>query len=86
MQVFVVFSYVDYRKEVGIRILRAYDRLDEAVAYAKALCAKPNNGDGDDDDDVVLDAPEYVWADEPLYDAYSDQLGRRVAVQGVERL
>lgn len=36
-EVFVVYVYVDYRKEIGTRILRTYKDREEAIRFAKSL-------------------------------------------------
>lgn len=36
-EVYVVYVYIDYRKEIGARILRTYKKREEAIQFAKSL-------------------------------------------------
>jgi hypothetical protein len=36
-EVYVVYVYVDYRKEIGTRILRTYKKREEAIKFAQSL-------------------------------------------------
>jgi hypothetical protein len=62
---YVVYVYVDYRKETGTRVLRTYTDRETAISFAKSLSTEYVRSEAqkleDDDEDRGEDnGPEYV--------------------------
>lgn len=64
---FVVYLYRDHRKDVTIEMDRAFLNREDALTHARRLTAKRDDDDDNDDDDVEIE-PEYVSAEDAIYD------------------
>ena len=62
---YVVYVYVDYRKETGARLMRSYSSREAAIEFAESLSTKYNKK-GDEDASVER---EYVMLGGTEFDA-----------------
>jgi hypothetical protein len=83
-QVYVVYVYVDYRKEIGTQVLRAYSSSAEAVGFARAISVdykspEASNNERGPSDDEDNDEREYNMIGGDIFDSrlrcQVDQLG-----------
>lgn len=69
-EIYVVYSYTDSHKNNSIRLLKAFSRREDAVAYLQEL----------KDDDMHLEA-EYVDAMDTVEDVSGKGAYERIAIQ-----
>jgi hypothetical protein len=71
---YVVYAYVDYRKEIGTRVIRTYLDPDKAIAFAESLTTKyvdPAKQEGEIEEETFDEdrGPEYVCLVGNVFDA-----------------